>query len=445
MKCTLDDGSTKVFAKAVQSLSKFGGDLFVEANKDGMQLRTLNSTKSAVGTYRFSRSFFDCYEVILNEESYCKLDMRACLTVFRSTKQVERCDMTYLSDNAKFQIQLKCQHETLKNTFISVDEEENITAEMAPESTCNNIRGSHKIFTEISNNFNPAEEEITLEAQIKKISIKNYVEGSRVNEKFMRSQLQLNAEEFEDYKIGKETSITFCLKEFRAFLIFAEALNENVCLQFTEAGSPVFMGITYRDEIHCLLIMSTLSPEEISFTDSCQETDVQDNTMKKVHKRRLVNTKAISQSKSLKQDLQKCIAEESTLSNSSSLFNFERHSNKDSFSSFVAIPRNQGQPITAISGSDASMVLLPSVSGESDRSQTTHRQQNYASTGCETDITNMLRPISGDDVDCIPESPKRQERANLRTIFSRCFHSTYVPVEPSMGSQIYAPASDTED
>ncbi|XP_017486887.1 PREDICTED: cell cycle checkpoint control protein RAD9A-like isoform X2 [Rhagoletis zephyria] len=142
--------------------------------------------------------------------------------------------MAYILDKAKFQIQLKCQHETTKNTFISVDDEENVTAEMTPDSTCNTI------FTEISNNFNPAEEEITLEAEDKKISIKNYVEGSRVNEKFMRSQLQLNADEFENYMIDKETSITFCLKEFRALLMFAEALNENVCLQFDEAGRLVY-------------------------------------------------------------------------------------------------------------------------------------------------------------------------------------------------------------
>uniref|UniRef100_A0A0K8V4U0 Cell cycle checkpoint control protein RAD9A n=1 Tax=Bactrocera latifrons TaxID=174628 RepID=A0A0K8V4U0_BACLA len=143
MKSTLDGGNTKVFAKAVQSLSKFGGDLFIEANIGGMQLRTLNPTKSAVGTYRFSRSFFDCYEVDQNEESFCKLDMRACLTVFRNTKQVERCDMALLNDRTKFQIQLKCQHETLKNTFISVDDEENITAEMAPENNCNTGRRNY--------------------------------------------------------------------------------------------------------------------------------------------------------------------------------------------------------------------------------------------------------------------------------------------------------------
>ncbi|XP_036218294.2 cell cycle checkpoint control protein RAD9A isoform X2 [Bactrocera oleae] len=405
MKSTIDGGNTKVFAKAVQSLSKFGGDLFIEADIGGMQLRTLNPTKSAVGTYRFSRSFFDFYEVDQNEESFCKLDMRACLTVFRNTKQVERCDMALLYDRTKFQIQLKCQHETLKNTFISVDDEENITTDMTPENSCNTICGSHKTFTEISNNFNPAEEEITLEAQEKKVNVMNYVEGSRVNEKFMRSQLQLNADEFETYKIEKETSITFCLKELRAFLMFAEALNESLCLHFDEAGSPVFVGISHRDEINCILIMSTLSPEEVP------------NQCKNI--RRAMD--------------QKFIAEDTTLSNSSSLFTFVNSSSKRNYTSLVAVPRNHNTSVSTSSLNEISH-LLPTVSGE------TNRMQMLDKNG-EPVVSKVIDNSDNDDF--IPESPKRQGRTNLRSIFFRCFQSTYMLEETSSG-QVFALDSDTE-
>ncbi|XP_067642664.1 cell cycle checkpoint control protein RAD9A isoform X2 [Eurosta solidaginis] len=436
MKCTLDGGNTRVFAKAVQSLSKFGGDMFVEADNDGMLLRTLNSTKSAVGTYRFNKSFFECYEVGHQVESYCKLDMKACLNVFRSTKQVERCDMVFIHDKAKFQIQLKCQHETLKNTCISVDDEENITADMTPENTCNCIQGSHKIFAEISNNFNPAEEEITLEAHDKKVNIKNYVEGSRVNDKFMRSQLQLNADEFENYKVEKETSITFCLKEFRALLMFAEALNESLCLQFDEAGSPVFVSIRHRDDIYCLLIMSTLSPEEVSYYASCKDSEVRECTLlKTAHKRKLIPSEA-HQSKGLRHDSkQRRIAEQTTLSNTSSLFKFGSSNNKrSSLPSSADIPRNEDQ--IGMASSEQSMHLLPSVPTEPDKMHDViQQQQNFA-----------FSTSNSEDEDCILESPKRHERTDLRTIFSRCFHSTFVPSEPSKESSgIYAPSSDTED
>nr|XP_014096382.1 cell cycle checkpoint control protein RAD9A isoform X1 [Bactrocera oleae] len=434
MESTIDGGNTKVFAKAVQSLSKFGGDLFIEADIDGMQLRTLNPTKSAVGTYRFSRSFFDFYEVDQNEESFCKLDMRACLTVFRNTKQVERCDMALLYDRTKFQIQLKCQHETLKNTFISVDDEENITTDMTPENSCNTICGSHKTFTEISNNFNPAEEEITLEAQEKKVNVMNYVEGSRVNEKFMRSQLQLNADEFETYKIEKETSITFCLKELRAFLMFAEALNESLCLHFDEAGSPVFVGISHRDEINCILIMSTLSPEEVSFYDNCQESEVQECTTSKSSKRKLKTSKVPNQCKNIRRAMdQKFIAEDTTLSNSSSLFTFVNSSSKRNYTSLVAVPRNHNTSVSTSSLNEISH-LLPTVSGE------TNRMQMLDKNG-EPVVSKVIDNSDNDDF--IPESPKRQGRTNLRSIFFRCFQSTYMLEETSSG-QVFALDSDTE-
>lgn len=56
---------------------------------------------------------------------------------------------------------------------------------------CQSIVGSFKIFNEISNNFNAAEQEITLEAMGNGLTAKNYIEGARVNDKFMRSQLTL--------------------------------------------------------------------------------------------------------------------------------------------------------------------------------------------------------------------------------------------------------------
>lgn len=53
------------------------------------------------------------------------------------------------------------------------------------------IVGSYKIFNDVSNNFNAAESEITLEAMGNGLTAKNYIEGARVNDKFMRSQFKL--------------------------------------------------------------------------------------------------------------------------------------------------------------------------------------------------------------------------------------------------------------
>lgn len=43
-------------------------------------------------------------------------------------------------------------------------------------------------------------------------------------------------EEFESYKIDEETIITFCMRELRAILSFAESMNISMSANFDTAG-----------------------------------------------------------------------------------------------------------------------------------------------------------------------------------------------------------------
>lgn len=77
-----------VIAKAIQSLSKVGKELFIEADVQGLQMRTINATQSAVGSIRFSRSMFDTFQLPSSGNFCCKIAMKPCLGVFRNMKQV---------------------------------------------------------------------------------------------------------------------------------------------------------------------------------------------------------------------------------------------------------------------------------------------------------------------------------------------------------------------
>lgn len=46
----------------------------------------------------------------------------------------------------------------------------------------------------------------------------------------------LRPDEFEEYKIGETTTITFCMRELRAILNFAESMNINISANFDTAG-----------------------------------------------------------------------------------------------------------------------------------------------------------------------------------------------------------------
>lgn len=44
------------------------------------------------------------------------------------------------------------------------------------------------------------------------------------------------SDEFESFKIGKSTVITFCMRELRAILNFAESMNTSISANFDTAG-----------------------------------------------------------------------------------------------------------------------------------------------------------------------------------------------------------------
>lgn len=43
-------------------------------------------------------------------------------------------------------------------------------------------------------------------------------------------------DEFENYKIAEDTTITFCMRELRAILNFAESMNTSMSANFNKAG-----------------------------------------------------------------------------------------------------------------------------------------------------------------------------------------------------------------
>ena len=51
-----------VLTRAIHSLGKIGEDLYIEAQEDGLALRTMNSSRSAFVSYLFNPGFFSSYD-----------------------------------------------------------------------------------------------------------------------------------------------------------------------------------------------------------------------------------------------------------------------------------------------------------------------------------------------------------------------------------------------
>ena len=69
-------------------------------------------------------------------------------------------------------------------------------------------------------------------------SMKNVVDDNNSNapNKMVHTQLTMQPTEFEDFKIVKECNVTYCLKELRSLISFADALNLPMKGSFKEGG-----------------------------------------------------------------------------------------------------------------------------------------------------------------------------------------------------------------
>ena len=77
-----------VISRTLQALSRIGDELYIEAQKDFLQIAAINMNKTVYTTYHFFHSFFSDYNVPLNPEKEddkitCKVHLKAMLNVFK--------------------------------------------------------------------------------------------------------------------------------------------------------------------------------------------------------------------------------------------------------------------------------------------------------------------------------------------------------------------------
>ncbi|NXW52907.1 RAD9A protein, partial [Nyctiprogne leucopyga] len=96
-----------------------------------------------------------------------------------------------------------------------------------------------------------------------RISLRNYVEDETESSKTMVTELWLAEDEFQAVAVAPDSHITFCLKEFRGLLSFAEASNLPLTIHYDVPGRPVIFTLDDAVlEVH--LVLATLSDPESS-------------------------------------------------------------------------------------------------------------------------------------------------------------------------------------
>uniref|UniRef100_A0A0B6ZL02 Cell cycle checkpoint control protein RAD9A n=1 Tax=Arion vulgaris TaxID=1028688 RepID=A0A0B6ZL02_9EUPU len=279
LKCTIPGLSLKVFGRAILSLSKIGDELYFEPLEDGLFLRSVNSSRSAYGSFQFSPSFFSNYVIGVTDKDghsedddddvlRCKLGMKSIMAVFKSLptidKMVEKCRVSLDVAEARLIFQMYCRHGIIKTHKLAFIECETLQAVFSKDMCPNKLTAVAKLLCDAVLNFQNNQEEITLIIRPNYVALKNYVDDEPDPHKVVHTELTLSPEEFEQYQAGVDADITFCLKELRAILAFADIAGLPVTLHFESAGRPITFSITTDLSFEANYVLATLADEESS-------------------------------------------------------------------------------------------------------------------------------------------------------------------------------------
>ncbi|XP_066940442.1 cell cycle checkpoint control protein RAD9A isoform X2 [Macrobrachium rosenbergii] len=272
MKCVIPGINIKVFGRAVHSLAKIGDELYVEPGPSGISFRTVNAARSAFVCFHFGSGFFSYYdegfsvqkECSVSEEAVkCKVAMKAFLNSFKSVatleRNVERCKLIIDGEEARLGVQLTCRYGIVKTYNLSFIECETLQAVYNKSECTNYIQSQSKVWSDVVVNFQPNQEEVTLCVAEEKTIIRNYVDDEPDPAKAIHTVLTMEAAEFDGYDISAECEVTFCLKELRAVLTFAEPVNLPVSSHFSAPGSPIIFVCDNSPVFEATFVLATLS------------------------------------------------------------------------------------------------------------------------------------------------------------------------------------------
>ncbi|XP_072519268.1 cell cycle checkpoint control protein RAD9A isoform X2 [Salminus brasiliensis] len=229
-----------------------------------LSLRAVNSSRSAFACFLLSPLFFQRYQASSDQGFRCKMPIKSMQAVFRSLssleRSVEKCRIELNSEKSRLTVTLHCKHGLLKTHNLSFQDCESLQAVFDKDSCANVLRAQPRLWVDTVLHFPPSLEEVNVTVNGERVWLRNHLEDDADPSRAMMTEMCLSSEEFDHFAVKSESSITFCLKELRGLLVFAESSGLPVSMHFDEPGSPVILSVSDSVlEANCVL--ATLSED----------------------------------------------------------------------------------------------------------------------------------------------------------------------------------------
>ncbi|XP_023689593.1 cell cycle checkpoint control protein RAD9B isoform X3 [Paramormyrops kingsleyae] len=261
MKCVIEGSNVKVFGKAIHALSRISDEMWLDPLEKGLAVRSVGPAHSSYGCFLFTRLFFQLYSLNISSPQAalgrCKLPVKSVLPLFRCSASIERsvdsCKISTGLSDTQVTFQLFCKHESLQlamlcgigitKTYNLGFQEHDVLQAVFPAHLCPNVlKAQPSLLGDMVIHFPASQEEVTLSVCPKRVTMRNYCEER-----------------------GVDSDITFCLKELRGLLSFAESHGLPVYVHFGHPGQPVRFSVENMVlEASVVLATQTDSESEVS-------------------------------------------------------------------------------------------------------------------------------------------------------------------------------------
>nr|CAD7203184.1 unnamed protein product [Timema douglasi] len=302
--------------RAMQCLTRLGKEyIYIEPGKETFCMRTINSSHSAYGLFTFSRYFFLEYCIesdkrpeFDNKLLHCRISVKAVQAIVRSLnlpKHVETCTISIKPESETIKVELKCRYNILKVQRVPVIAWESMELQIVTSCTvalsfviphqrtappgypvgCYSI---HELLVSLealgkrdgnclvasrgcSSNIVTYEFKVTTFHSKYMISLSGLSSSNIVTYEFKvttfhnpkkerRTEMLLQAGEFQDYHVEVDAQVTFNVKDWKSILAFAGSSSQPLMVKFEKAGRPVVFEASKDCILHAHFVLSTVMP-----------------------------------------------------------------------------------------------------------------------------------------------------------------------------------------
>ncbi|KAF4119730.1 cell cycle checkpoint control protein RAD9A [Geosmithia morbida] len=282
LNLTLSEEGVNAFRDALTCLGKFSDDVSLEARKESFVLTTLNTSKSAYASFRFSTNkFFSRYQYQgtgqYHDKFHCTLFIRALISLFRSRTStdasrdadrhtvIDRCDVA-IEDGEEGQSSRFISRIVFRNGLTSThrmpfEVAVPVHAKFSKQDAPHHWTISSRTLRQLMDHFGPGIDFLDINTDGDHVNFTCFSEKTVSEDAVLKKPLQtsiaVEADEFDDIDVEDKLHIVISVKDFRAIIQHAGITGNDLSARYSLPARPI--QITYSsDAIACEFLIMTV-------------------------------------------------------------------------------------------------------------------------------------------------------------------------------------------